>query len=111
MNELQVAVGLRVKELRMRAGLTQRELATRCGRGLVLQRIGEIERGEANSTLKSIALLCKGLRCQPVDLFLFPGEKADRTPVLPNRRLAELWKAADEKTKAKILRVLEESLS
>jgi len=92
----------------LRAGLTQRELAAQCGGGLVLQRVGEIERGDANSTLKTIATLCKGLDCKPVDLFLFPQERADRAPVLPNRRLADLWKAADESTRAKILRVLSE---
>lgn len=107
-DELQIAVGNRVKELRLRAGLTQRQLAVRCGGGLVLQRIGEIERGEANSTLKTIALLCDGLRCKPVDLFLFSQDKVDTAPRLPNRRLADLWKAADESTKAKILRVLSE---
>jgi len=107
-DELQRDFGVRVKELRLRAGLTQRQLASRCGGGLALQRIGEIERGEANSTLKTIAVLCKGLHCKPMDLFLFPTEEADPVPRLPNRRLADLWKAADESTKAKILRVLGE---
>ncbi len=110
-DELLSDFGARIKELRIREGLTQRALATRCGGGLVLQRIGEIERGEANSTLKTIATLCKGLRCKPVDLFLFRPERLDRAPLLPNRRLADLWKAADEKTKAKILRVLEELMT
>lgn len=106
--QLQRDFGARVKELRVRSGLTQRQLATRCGGGLVLQRIGEIERGEANSTLKSIAALCTGLRCKPVDLFLFRLDRSDAAPQLHNRRLADLWKAADDRTKAKILRVIEE---
>lgn len=102
--------GNRVRELRSRIGATQRELATRCGGGFVLQRIGEIERGEANCTLQTIAALCKGLRCEPLDLFLFRSGKADQPPALPNRRLLDLWNAADDRTKAKILRVLEEFL-
>lgn len=107
---LQREFGTRVRELRTRAGLTQRELAGRCGGGFVLQRIGEVERGEANCTLQTIAALCKGLRCEPIDLFLFRSGKADQPPTLPNRRLLDLWSAADDRTKAKILRVLEELL-
>jgi len=108
---LQREFGSRVKALRSRAGLTQRELAARCSGGFVLQRIGEIERGEANCTLQTIAALCKGLRCEPIDLFLFPSGKADQPPALPNRRLLDLWNAADDRTKGKILRVLEELLA
>lgn len=106
--DLQREFGGRVRELRLRAGLKQRELAARCGGGFVLQRIGEIERGEANCTLQTIAALCKGLRCEPLELFLFRVGKADQAPALPNRRLLDLWNAADEKAKASILRVLSE---
>lgn len=107
---LQREFGARVKELRGRAGLTQRELAAKCGGGFVLQRIGEIERGEANCTLQTIAMLCKGLRCEPIDLFLYRAAKTDQPPALPNRRLLDLWVAADDRTKARILRLLEEFL-
>ena len=103
--------GTRVRELRTRAGLTQRELAARCGGGFVLQRIGEIERGEANCTLQTIVALCKGLRCEPIDLFLFRSGKADQPPALPNRRLLDLWSAANDKDRARILRVLAELLA
>lgn len=109
--DLQRDFGNRVRELRGRAGLTQRELATRCGGGFVLQRIGEIERGEANCTLQTIAGLCKGLRCEAIDLFLFRGAKVDKPPLLPNRRLLDLWNAADDSRKAMILRVLAELMS
>lgn len=108
---LQREFGARVKELRGRAGLTQKGLGARCGGGFVSQRIGEIERGEANCTLQTITALCKGLRCEPLDLFLFRGGKADQLPALPNRRLLDHWNAADDRIKAKILRVLEELLA
>lgn len=107
---LQREFGNRVRELRTRAGLTQRELAARCGGGFVLQRIGEIERGEANCTLQTIAALCKGLGCEPLELFLFHLGKSDRAPTLPNRRLLDIWVAADGRMKAKVLRVLKELL-
>lgn len=107
---LQKEFGARVRELRKRAELTQGELGIRCG-GFVSQRIGEIERGEANCTLQTIAALSKGLRCDPIDLFLLRSAKADQLPAIANRRLLELWNAADERTKTKILRVLEEFLA
>lgn len=108
--DLKRQFGQRVRELRTRHGLTQRELAVRCGGGFFLQRVGGIERGEVNCTLQTVVSLCKGLRCEPLDLFLFQGTKADKVPSLPNRRLLDLWNAADEEAKARILRVLAELL-
>ncbi|MBK8916287.1 MAG: helix-turn-helix transcriptional regulator [Phycisphaerales bacterium] len=70
---LQRDFGARVRELRLRANLKQRELAERCGKGFAMQRVGQIERGEMNCTLATIAALCRGLRCDPIELFLFPG--------------------------------------
>lgn len=109
-HDLQRAFGARVRELRLRANLKQRELAARCGRGFAMQRVGQIERGEMNCTLQTIAALCRGLRCEPLDLFLFGPTKAGRTVSLPDARLMDLWQAADEETKAKLLRVLAELL-
>ncbi len=69
--DIQKAIGRRIRDLRKRAGLTQAELAARCGRNIEMQRIGEIERGERNSTLRTIERLAKGLRCEPAELPLF----------------------------------------
>jgi transcriptional regulator with XRE-family HTH domain len=107
---LQREFGQRVRVLRQRLGITQRELARRCGGKFVTQRVGEIERGHMNCTLQTVAGLCKGLRCEPLDLFLFEPGKSDEAPSLPNRRLRDLWNAADEKTKQKMLRILAELL-
>jgi transcriptional regulator with XRE-family HTH domain len=109
--DLQHQLGERVRELRSRLGLTQRELAQRCGGGFVVQRIGEIERGEANCTLQTIGALSRGLRCEPLDLFLFAPQESNRPPQLPDRRLRELWNGADERLKGKILRILNELLA
>ncbi len=99
-----------IRVSRMQQSMSQRELADRCGGGFVVQRIGEIERGEANCTLQTISALCRGLRCDPVDLFLFTPQESGRPPQLPDRRLRELWAAADERLKGKILRILTELL-
>ncbi|NOT01214.1 MAG: helix-turn-helix transcriptional regulator [Phycisphaerales bacterium] len=107
--DLHRELGKRVRELRRRLGISQQELGERCGRGLAMQRIGEIERGEANSTLETVELLCKGLGCDPLELFMFRPAK-DRPLNLPDKRLMELWRGADDKTRTKILRILAEML-
>jgi transcriptional regulator with XRE-family HTH domain len=58
--------GLRARQLRRAAGLSQRDLAqmARIDRSY----IQEIERGVANPTLVTLALLAHGLRCDLADL-------------------------------------------
>lgn len=106
--DLQREFGKRVRELRERLGLTQKQLAIRCGGKFAMQRVGEIERGHMNCTLQTVRALCRGLGCEPLDLFLFGPIKAGRKLALPDARLMDLWSAADEKVKAKMLRVLAE---
>jgi len=108
--DLQAEFGRRLKELRTRKALTQKQLAQRCGGRFATQRVGSIERGAMNVTLATIAALCRGLGCEPLDLFLFEPEGQNQGPALPNRRLRDLWDAADRETKAKMIRVLKELL-
>lgn len=108
--DLKREFGKRVRELRIRLGLTQNELAQRCGGKFAMQRVGEIERGHMNCTLETVRGLCRGLGCEPLDLFLFGPSRTGRKVTLPDVRLMDLWQAADEKTKAKILRILAELL-
>ncbi len=106
--DIQRQFGARVRELRNRAGLTQAELAQRCGRGVEMQRVGEIERGEQNCTLKTVHRLAKGLSCEPAELFLFsPQEVGDSMSIL-DARLVDLWRGADDPTKQKAIRILAE---
>ena len=102
--------GCRVRDLRKRAGLTQAQLAERCGRNMEMQRIGEIERGERNCTLQSVERLAKGLKCEPAELFLFRPQKVGRALSVIDSRLLDLWKAADDETKQKAIRILSELL-
>lgn len=108
--EIQREFGCRVRELRMRLGLTQAQLADRCGRGVEMQRIGEIERGERNCTLQTVDRLAKGLNCEPAEFFLFRPQKTGKALSVLDARLVDLWKAADQETKSKIIRVLSEFL-
>ena len=108
--DIQKEFGARVRELRSRNELTQAELARRCGRGVEMQRIGEIERGEQNCTLKTVERLAKGLRCEPAELFIFRPERVGWAMSVIDTRLLDLWKAADDEAKNKALRILSELL-
>ena len=106
--DIQRQFGARVRELRNRAGLTQADLAERCGDGVEMQRIGELERGEQNATLKTVQRLAKGLGCEPAALFLFSPRQVGRTMSLLDARLVDLWQGADDPTKQKAIRILSE---
>lgn len=57
--------GYRVAEIRKRLGISQEELAFRCG--VHRTYIGAIERGEKSPTLNTIEKLAKGLGIQIYD--------------------------------------------
>lgn len=103
--DLQRKFGRQVRVLRKRQGLTQKGLGERCGKMYASQRIGMIERGALNVTLRTITALCKGLACEPLDLFLFDDHATARPVQVANRRLGLLWNAADEHTKSRIVRI------
>ncbi len=108
--DIQTAFGNRVRELRKRAALSQAKLADACGDGFVAQSVGEIERGERNCTLQTVARLAKALKCEPVELFLFDPKTAGKSLSVLDAHIADLWKAADEKNKRKAIRILSELL-
>lgn len=59
--------GFRVAETRRSLGMSQEELAFRCG--VHRTYIGAIERGEKSPTLNTIERLAKGLNINIIDLF------------------------------------------
>lgn len=65
LNDL-VAVNLR--DLRQRAGLSQEELAARCG--VHRTYIGSVERGERNITLDTLQKIAKALETDPLRLLM-----------------------------------------
>ena len=58
-SHLQEEVGVAVRQARMRAGMTQAELAERTG--LKQSQISALESGRANPTLETLACIAKGL--------------------------------------------------
>lgn len=59
-------VGFRVRERRLAAGLTQAELADKCG--LHRTFVGSVERGERNLALLSLRKIAAALRTTPAEL-------------------------------------------
>lgn len=59
-------VGDRVRERRVAAGLTQAQLAERCG--LHRTFVGSVERGERNVALLSLKKIAAALRVTPAEL-------------------------------------------
>lgn len=66
MKRLDVAVGVRIRELRAARSWLQRELATRAG--LPLRTIGRIERGEVDVRLLTLSKIAAALGVEVRDL-------------------------------------------
>jgi len=58
--------GLRVRALRLKKGISQEDLADRCG--VHRTYMGRIERGETNITLTNIYKVARGLGVSPASL-------------------------------------------
>lgn len=58
---------MRLRALRLEAGLSQEDLADRSG--LHRNYIGGIERGERNVGIKAILAICRALDCSPAHFF------------------------------------------
>jgi transcriptional regulator with XRE-family HTH domain len=67
--ELLIRFGLNLKRLREQQGLSQEELYYRAN--LSKNQIGNIERGEVNTTISTIFVIAKALKIEMKDLFLF----------------------------------------
>lgn len=63
-------VGFRIRELRQAAGLTQAQLADKCG--LHRTFVGSVERGERNVALLSLRRIAQALRTTPAELLADP---------------------------------------
>lgn len=59
-------LGLRIRVIRKEKGLSQTELAHRCGKDQ--QHIELIENGKTTCTSYTLYLICKNLECSPNDV-------------------------------------------
>ena len=86
-SDLRHLFGRRVRELRSRLGLTQRELAHRAGMHPAY--IGGVERGERNVTLDVVERLARALAVPAAELML-DGARGANLPAASEARLAAL---------------------
>lgn len=79
MSGISIVIGDRIKKHRNQLGLTQEELAEKCG--LHHTYIGQLERGEKNATLESVEKVVQGLGISFEILFekVAPSESAEPT--------------------------------
>lgn len=61
--------GLKLKEIRKSKGISQEELAFKCG--FELSQIGRIERGTINTSISHVASIAQALEISPSELFIF----------------------------------------
>ena len=85
--DLRHLFGQRVRELRARQGLTQKELAHRAGMHPAY--IGGVERGERNVTLDVVERLARALAVSAAELML-DGSRGAAAPAVSEARLAAL---------------------
>jgi transcriptional regulator with XRE-family HTH domain len=102
MSDAHKLFGGKVREHRLRQGLTQEALAEKCG--LHWTYIGGLERGEKNPTLGTISRLADGLGVGARDFF-------DRRGIRIYAELTRLLGKEDPQTKAMAIDVLRDVIS
>ncbi|MED0680888.1 helix-turn-helix transcriptional regulator [Aneurinibacillus thermoaerophilus] len=98
--DIRQSFGQRIKELRLRCGWTQEELAERSG--LHPNYVGQVERGEKNISLENIAKLAHGLHVELSLLFQF-----EKHPV-PAEQIRSLLEEFAEEDQFFVMRQVEE---
>ncbi len=78
-----VEIGERLKDLRKKAALTQKELADKVIGGINYTYIGNIERGEQTPSIKVLKKLSQALSV-PIDYFFREDTPADKLGILPD---------------------------
>lgn len=71
--KLSILIGKRLRNIRMRRGLSQEALAHRAS--IHPTYIGQLERGEKNATLETINKIARALDIELIDLFNFTSTK------------------------------------
>ena len=66
-NDVKTTFGQRVRALRKRVGLSQEQLALKCG--LDRTYIGGVERGERNISIVNVEKIARAMELSPKDLF------------------------------------------
>lgn len=107
MNEVALRLAERIKELRLSAGMTQAELASRAG--VTVETVARLERvlrgrlsANANPSLETLARLSEALGVDVPDLLSTPARPRPR-----DDRIAAILSRASAATRQRVLRVAE----
>ncbi len=65
-----VNLGIHVRQIRKKKGLSQQDLADDCG--ITQNQVGRIERAEINTSIKALVKIANALDIEPKELFDFP---------------------------------------
>ncbi len=105
-------VGDLIRDARKKAGFTQQSLAAMVG-GLSAQDLGKAERGEKNLTMEQLKRIARitGVTQKSLLDAAAEGKKADAssktlTVTAAEKKLVELYRAADSDTKKKAVAIL-----
>jgi transcriptional regulator with XRE-family HTH domain len=101
---LQKALGQRIRDLRIGAGLTQADLSARAK--MPSKYLAGVEAGVRNITVRNLERLAKGLQVSPRDLM--PGTKPSSTPKRKGQEalFINLVRQCDGAARTHILRLL-----
>lgn len=101
---LQKLVGRRIRELRVRAGLTQADLAGRIG--MPSKYLAGVEAGVRNVTLRNLERLSQGLRVTPRELMAPGSAKAPSKQKGQEALFTNLLRQCDPAARTHVLRLL-----
>ena len=101
-------VGMRIRDLRRAAGLTQDELAERADRST--QTIAKIERGEIGASIETIDAISKAVGSPPA--MMFPSTRTGKKPTARDKTLSAIVAYASQlkSDDAETLKVIAEAL-
>lgn len=101
-----IALGKRLREERMRCGMTQEQTAECINVSTTY--IGLVERGERSVTLEKLVLFAK---CFHVTVDYLLQDSVPLTASLQDKQLLSLWSSANERERSLILSITQSVLS
>ncbi len=102
MADIRKKLGVRISQLRMRAGMTQAKLSEEAD--LSVDSISRIERGDRAPSLESLEKIAEALRVDPAELLNFKGKELKALAEDPPESL-ELWNLLRNKKRDQIKKI------
>ncbi len=102
MADIKKKLGVRISQLRMKAGMTQANLAEKAE--LSIDSISRIERGDRAPSLESLEKIAEGLGIEPAELLNFKGKGLKALAEGPPECL-ELWNLLRNKKRDQIKKI------